>query len=456
MMLMMFLLLANALCDGFTSMLSYTKSMSVEYTHIHSHISNAFIDEQGDDAMNDISISVQRILPNITQHEARNAWIEFHWIKGGGLPIAILNKDNSIIQTTTNNENRILERTILPIFMKERLEYDDNDTSLQYRVTEAGPFFADLVDGSPHSASVSFDSIEKDDNTIDNGCIMTWNVTFATTRLASVYEKVTQFTVGTAATTVQEAAAIPRLFTMSTTINGSSLKQQSIDPIYARRQCLDFIFAKGGGLPIPPPIPFGDVLSEGNGLARQKLLRIPPIIVESIVDTKTTANNEMAEFTYQLNNPGWLTFPFLLHTHLGRIQFTSVPSSTSSSDPSSTPDLLIHWEVEIRPYKFASTIMEKLVEMTVSTILRNLRIHLIEPDAQVIIKPPRGGNTESISFGTINKDTWLGGVLDTHLSDTRSTLDQTISLFQPWKWGRSGDGDEEDNVQFKWTDGRIN
>ena len=94
--------------------------------------------------------------------------------------------------------------------------------------------------------------------------------------------------------------------------------------------------------------------------------------------------------------------------------------------------------------------------MTVSTILRNLYIHLIEPDAQVIIKPPRGGNTETItSFGTINKDTWLGGVLDTHLSDTRSTFDQTIPLFQPWKWGRSGDGGD-DSVQFKWTDGRIN
>jgi len=435
--------------------------MSIEYTHIYGHISNAF-DEQSNDDFNDISISVQRILPNITKHEARDAWIEYHWMKGGGLPIAILsttNKDD-IIQSTTNNDNQILERTILPIFMKERLEYnDDNDassTTLQYRVTEAGPFFADLVDGS-HSASVSFDSTKKDDGTVD-GCIMTWNVTFATTRLASVYEKVTQFTVGTAATTVQEAAATPRLFSMSTTINGSSLKQQSIDPIYARGQCLDFVFAKGGGLPLLPPIPFGDVLSEGNGLARQKLLRIPPIIVESIVDTKTTSDNEMAEFSYQLNNPGWLTFPFLLHTHLGRIQFTSVPSSASSSDASSSSDLIIHWEVEIRSYKFASTLMEKLVEMTVSTILCNLRIHLIEPDAQVIIKPPRGGNmnSETISFGTINKDTWLGGVLDTHLSDTRSTLDQTISLFLPWKWGRSGDGDEDDSVQFKWTDGRIN
>ena len=208
---------------------------------------------------------------------------------------------------------------------------------------------------------------------------------------------------------------------------------------------------------LPPPIPFGDVLSEGNGLARQKLLRIPPLIIESIVDTKTASDNGMAEFSYQLNNPGWLTFPFLLHTHLGRIRFTSIPSSTSSSDASSsTSDLIIDWQVEIRPYKFASTVMEKLVEMTVSTILRNLRIHLVEPDAQVIIKPPRGGSTDTISFGAINKDTWLGGVLDVHLSDTRSTFDQTISLFQPWKWGRSGDGDEEDNVHFKWMDGRIN
>ena len=151
-MMLMFLLLANSLCDGFISM-PYTKPMSIQYTHIHSHISNTF-DEQGNDDLNDVSISVQRILPNITRQEARDAWIEYHWMKGGGLPIAILsttNKDD-IIQSTTNNDNQILERTILPIFMKERLEYDDNETSIQYRVTEAGPFFADLVDGS-HSAS---------------------------------------------------------------------------------------------------------------------------------------------------------------------------------------------------------------------------------------------------------------------------------------------------------------
>ena len=75
----------------------------------------------------------------------------------------------------------------------------------------------------------------------------------------------------------------------------------------------------------------------------------------------------------------------------------------------------------------------------------------------MIIKPPRGGggtNTNK-SFGKVAKDTWLGGVLDAHLSDTRSTMDQTISLFQPWTWGRSGKGDREDVVLFQWTDGHI-
>jgi hypothetical protein len=57
-------------------------------------------------------------------------------------------------------------------------------------------------------------------------------------------------------------------------------------------------------------------------------------------------------------------------------------------------------------------------------------------------------------FGKISKPTWLGGVLEYHLSDKRSTMNQTLSLIQPWTWGRSGAGDERDIVQYKWTDGQ--
>ena len=178
---------------------------------------------------------------------------------------------------------------------------------LQYTVSDAGPFFADLIPGS-HIANVMFE--EDDGSTCTT---MNWDVTFTTSRWSSIYERVTQFTIGTAATTLQEAAATPRLFSMTTTLDVDGSKY-SLDPVEARAKCLDFVFAKGGGLPLPPPIPFGDVLSEGNGAARQKLLRIPPFIVESIVDTQTSSDGLLAEFTYRLNDPGGRLFrSFCIH-----------------------------------------------------------------------------------------------------------------------------------------------
>jgi hypothetical protein len=64
-----------------------------------------------------------------------------------------------------------------------------------------------------------------------------------------------------------------------------------------------------------------------------------------------------------------------------------------------------------------------------SATSRNFAVHLAEPKAVVKVAPPRGkGN----SFASVRKDTWLGGVLDNHLSDKRSTMEQTIAMFQPW------------------------
>ena len=47
-------------------------------------------------------------------------------------------------------------------------------------------------------------------------------------------------------------------------------------------------------------------------------------------------------------------------------------------------------------------------------------------------------------FLQIRKDSWLGGVLDAHLTDGRSTIEQSLSMLQPWTWGRvDEDGEEE-------------
>eukprot|EP00985_Skeletonema_marinoi_P000235 scaffold68_cov163-Skeletonema_marinoi.AAC.2 len=375
-----------------------------------------------------ISVSIQKRFPDTTPEQARDAWMDYHWKKGGGLPIVIVSSDESP-----------KERTILPTLMKEQLlddEVEENQedeshvVEISYKVTDAGPLFPGIIPDT-HSANVTFEYTNQ-------ATVMNWDVSFETTKFYTLYEAVTQWTVGTAATTVEECLTLPRRLNVKTVIDGD------IDPFLARKECLEFVWASGGGLPLIPPIPFGDILEEGGGSARRNLLRIPPLITESIVDTTTT--EEQSSFQYQLNRPGLTTFPFLLHTHIGNVSFTSTAQG-----------LAIDWEVEFRPYQIAKPIVEKLVEMTVSTLVRNLRVKLLEPDAVVLIKPPRGNANLTMGleeFGKVSKSSWLGGVLESHLSDVRSTKDQTLSLIQPWTWGRSGEGDELDIVQYQWTGGQ--
>lgn len=437
----------------------------------------------------------------------REAWMEHHWRKGGGLPIFILEKEELTPSKGDGNEGK--QRVIAPVLMEERIssfpsqrtqEEDESTASLnlQYTVTSPGPFFGnDLVSGT-HLGTVTFSSEYSSDNTNANQgaedavssetksitTIMTWKVEFETIQLLQLYQKVTEFTIGTASQTVAEAVQTPRLLTLRTHLslpNEQAAKNEYNDgeegalgcALKARREWLDFLFStQGGGLPLPPPFPFGEILPEGGGVARRKILRFPPGLVETA--TVESPSNHAPEDEgkgrvtayYQLENPGWLTFPFLVHTHLGRVTFHLPLSSSPTKDSEQeqrktgvpftngeTQDLQMIWEVEIRSYPFMRPFVEKLTEMTISTIARNLMVRLEEPGARVVIKPPRGGTgRQPPTFGSVPKATWVGRVLDAHLGDTRSSREQTVSLFQPWTWGEKGDGD---TVQCDWSDGRM-
>ena len=397
-----------------------------------------------------VSVRIEKDLPHVSSvSEARDAWIEHHWKKGGGLPIVSIQKKND------NDEEDILllRRVVVPIMMEETLylpteENEDQDGSditdlhLEYKVTSPGPALASDLIPDTHAGRVTFTS-----NNQGEGCRMIWKVEFNVARLQTLYQRVTEFTIGTAARTVAEALEVPRVLSLNATLDGIA------DPIEARREWLEFVWARGGGLPILPPIPVGQVLPEGGGSARRTILRIPPLLTESVVSTSSSSSttggpSSVAELVYQLDKPGWTTVPFLVHTHLGRVTFAR--SSTRRDD-----SVDLRWEVEIRPFPLLAPLIEKMVEMVVSTLIRNLVVHFAEPGSRVDIKPPRG-NTELSggieNFGSVDKDTWLGGVLYSHLGDTRSAVEQTVSLVQPWTWGRSGCGDETDgSVTYKWS-----
>jgi hypothetical protein len=386
----------------------------------------------------------QNSLPTIV----RDAWLEHHWKKGGGLPVLVVQSNKS-----SSDGQTMQKRRILPILLEESLgscscTTDGNSQSLQYTVTQAGPFIQrDLVPDS-HRGTVTFEScIDKDGK---HQCRMSWDVKFETQRFRSLYQAFTKVTIATASRTVSESVGPPKLLTLRTTLE-MDLTSSEVPWIAARREWLEFFWAKGGGLPLPPPVSFGDVLPDGGGTARRSILRVPPLLVDSVLETCTTPTNAIA--IYRIENPGWTTIPFLIHTHLGRVQFEQ------SRQPTLGDKTLVDlkWEIEVRPFPLMTPIVQKLLEMTASTILRNLRVHVSEPNASVAIKAPRGKEISAAldSFGSAPKESWLGGVLDAHLRDTRSTWKQTTSLLLPWTWGRSGDGGEQDDVQFEWMEGSI-
>jgi hypothetical protein len=415
-----------------------------------------------------VSVKVEQIIPlhgggssasTSVPLQVKDAWMKHHWEKGGGLPIFV-----TIPKTSTIESSAPLKRVIVPVMMEETLamtmptsENDDDDddegvmpldspisSTLKYTVTKPGPFFqADLVPSS-HIGTVTFYPSSSN----NTECRMTWEVEFETKRFRRLYQSFTDFAVRTAARTVSEAIQTPRILTLQTTLRVNTNDNPWIE---ARKEWLEFFWAKGGGLPLPPVISYGQILPEGGGTARTSILRIPPFLIDTIVDIST--DEEYTEVTYQIENPGWSTFPFLIHTHLGRVKF--YPATDRQSEQG---NVHMQWYIEIRPFNdFVAPVVEKLLEMTASTIMRNLRVHLAEPDAVVKIKAPRGqAITKDLeTFGSVSKETWIGGVLDAHLSDRRSTIEQTISILQPWTWGRSGNGRCEDYVQFEWTSGKI-
>ncbi|KAG7371206.1 hypothetical protein IV203_019776 [Nitzschia inconspicua] len=91
---------------------------------------------------------------------------------------------------------------------------------------------------------------------------MTWKVTFETLRFQSLYQAFSQFMIATAARTVSEAVCLPQMLTLQKTLVMKNNASSDKPWIEARREWLELLWARGGGLTLPSPIPFGDILSE--------------------------------------------------------------------------------------------------------------------------------------------------------------------------------------------------
>lgn len=299
-----------------------------------------------------VEVTVRRDL-DVESDAAKKAWLDSHYLTGGGLPIFIRH------QYYGDGATKKIDRTIFPVLMKESATLSDESDSIEYTVTDPGPAYSDVVAGS-HSGSVSFTNREESGG---SGCELVWTVQFQVLRWKPFYQLLTEWTLSTAANTVKEATATPRVFTATANINAQ------VSPDAALKEWLAFIWSsEGGGLPLPSPLFFGDKVLDDEA-ALETLVRIPPLITERILNA--TATESSAQILYRLETATgsvktWLNTPFLLHTHIGRVDFTAATDGTI--------DVL--WEVEARPFAVAEDLVLKLTEMTITTLIRHLQTRM--------------------------------------------------------------------------------
>ena len=342
-----------------------------------------------------IEVTAERTLTGVSTTEAMEAWQRYTFERGGGVPGVVVSEGSS--------------RLLLPLMARETLVESNQENEVRYKLTELGPIWSLDIEPDSHVGKVHFEATGNDE------VKMTWTTSFEAHRRRDLWQSVAETMIGLASDNLVSYLSTPRLYTKTTILPGS------LDGISDK--WVDFVFRNGGGLPLLPPL----VLPSKEYVA--DILRIPPFLRETVVSQTDR------EIIYQVQNPGWLTC-FPVHSHLGRVRL--VPISDDSVE--------MIWQVEVRPLRGGHAFVETFTETIVSTISRNFKVHLSEPDATVSLYKPRGGGK---SWAKVRKDSWLGGVLNAHLSDHRSTLEQTISMLQPWTWGRTRDWDEE-GEESRW------
>jgi hypothetical protein len=307
-----------------------------------------------------------------------------------------------------------------------------------YPVFESTVRFVPLV-GSADEA----ESPAKDTSCNAASCRLLWRLELKT-RYPQLVAPLARWGMSALVDAVQGMLSEPRLFMRRMRLRTRSSSLQGVGE--AMDAWLDFVWRHGGGLPTPlPPFILSRRTKDPKGredLGSKHLMRrviFPPGLVESIV----AIDEDRHQVFYQVDNPGLFTYP--VHTHQGRVRFLHETAENGECA------IVMEWQVEIRPYAGFRAGVEAFTEAVINTLSRNLAVHLAEHGAAVRVSPPRGMGKQ---FASVRKDSWLGGVLHSHLSDQRSTAQQTLSMFQPWTWGRSED-DLADAAISVWSDGTL-
>ena len=301
-----------------------------------------------------VAVTVTTPLASVTPNEARAAWLDYAWGRGGGLPL---------VGTLLSDDMQ--SRTLLPLLLRERLvtagDKDQSDVTTRYTVTDAGPVLGvDVVAGS-HEGEVRFLP------TAGGGSDMIWSVGFDTTARSELWEGVTRSTIGEVSANLAATLRQPAVFTLTANLAGC--------PTDAADAWLRCLADNDLGVPLPPPI----VLNEGDAATREgwERLVLPPGLRERVLRVERTA--DAARVEYIVVNPSWWTC-YPAHSHHGAVAFApggGGGSSGSGSDATTT----LTWTVAVRPCRGGAPLVRLLTSTIVPAFTRNLAARLGDAEA---------------------------------------------------------------------------
>lgn len=127
-----------------------------------------------------------------------------------------------------------------------------------------------------------------------------------------------------------------------------------VPPDVAYNTFVDYVWRKGGGLPLPPPIVLIDGGEYGVGFTR---LIVPPFLMEQI-----TSGTYPSELVYRVTNPGYLTYP--VSAHEGRIIFEPAEGRTIT---------IVKWNVKATPLPGCGPLVRWFTELIVGTCMENYK-----------------------------------------------------------------------------------
>ena len=145
-----------------------------------------------------VEVEVTRQLDGVSPEHAREAWLDYSWTSGGGIPALVLREPADAKLPSV--------RTLVPAGLREELAYvdetADEELVARYRVSDPGPLLGiDVVNGS-HTGLVAFSQTEQ-------GCEMRWEVSFDCRGRAGFWKEATEFLIGNAADALQAHVAKP-------------------------------------------------------------------------------------------------------------------------------------------------------------------------------------------------------------------------------------------------------